>query len=310
VFYAAYVLSELRRRRGRPASGRPGSDVRACVVGRPSLTNARLAAAFRACGYDAAVVPPDAPLAPGPGDVALVRLDVLPSLDGVEPGLRRLEKLERAGAVLLNRPGALLRAHDKLASAIVLARAGVPHPRTAHVHAPEPAPSFGPPYAVKPRFGSWGRDVFRCESVAELAACLERIESRDWFRRQGALVQELVAPTGRDLRLVVAGGRVVGAVERVAPAGEWRTNVALGARRRPVEPPHEACAAARRAAAAVGLDLAGVDVLARGDGTHVVLEVNGAVDFTSAYALGGSDPFAAAVDSLVAPPAVVLAASG
>jgi RimK family alpha-L-glutamate ligase len=280
------------------------------VVGRPSLTNARLAAAFRACGYEAAVVPPEAPLNSGPGDVMLARLDVLPGLDGVEPGLHRLKKLERTGAVVLNRPGALLRAHDKLATAIVLARAGVPHPRTAHVQAPEPAPAFGPPYVVKPRFGSWGLDVFRCESVAELAACFERIGSREWFRGQGALVQELVAPTGRDLRLVVAGGKVVGAVERIAPAGEWRTNVALGARRRPVEPPRAACAAARAAAAAVGLDLAGVDVLVRCDGTQVVLEVNGAVDFTSAYALGGSDPFAAAVDSLVAPASAVLAASG
>lgn len=285
--------------------------MRVRVLGRSSLTNARLAAAFRARGHEAAVVPPEAPSAPGPGDVTLARLDVLPSLDGVEPGLGRLEALERTGAVVLNRPGALLRAHDKLATAIALARAGVPHPRTAHVQAPEPAPSFGPPYVVKPRLGSWGVDVFRCESAAQLAACLERIGRRRWFRRQGALVQELVTPTGRDLRLVVAGGEVVGAVERVAPAGEWRTNVALGATRRPVEPPREARSAARRAAAAVALDLAGVDVLAGGDGTYVVLEVNGAVDFTSAYGLGGADPFAAAADALVAPVSgVVLAASG
>jgi RimK family alpha-L-glutamate ligase len=284
--------------------------VRAHVLGRPSLTNARLAAAFRARGYEAALVSPGAPLAPGPCDVTVARLDVLPSLDGVEAGLRRLEELERAGGVVLNRPAALLRAHDKLATAIALARAGVPHPRTAHVDAAEPAPSFGPPYVVKPRFGSWGRDVFRCESAAELAVCLERIGARRWFRRQGALVQELVAPTGRDLRLIVAAGEVVGAVERVAPPGEWRTNVALGALRRPVEPPRDARAVARRAAAVVGTDLAGVDVLSGEDGTYVVLEVNGAVDFTSAYALAGSDPFRAAVDWLVRPPGVAaLAAS-
>jgi RimK family alpha-L-glutamate ligase len=338
VFYAAYVPSELRRRGGRtvltelagraphivrtedgrcvqpvtsgPPSWKAEPDVRVRVLGRPSLTNARLATAFRARGYEAAVVSQDEPIASGSGDVTLARLDVLPSLDGVEPGLRRLEDLERVGGVVLNRPAALLRAHDKLATAIALGRAGVPHPRTAHVHAARPAPSFGPPYVVKPRFGSWGRDVFRCDSVAELAVCLERIGRRGWFRRQGALVQELVAPSGRDLRLVVAAGEVVGAVERVAPPGEWRTNVALGALRRPVEPPCDACAAARRAAGAVGTDLAGVDVLTRGDGTSVVLEVNGAVDFTSAYALAGSDPFAAAVDSLVGPPrAAVLAAS-
>lgn len=283
--------------------------MRARVLGRPSLTNARLAAAFRARGYDARVAPPAESFVPRPGDVTLARLDVLPSLDGVEAGLRRLEELERAGAVVLNRPAALLRAHDKLATAIALGRAGVPHPRTAHVLAAEPAPAFGPPYVVKPRFGSWGRDVFRCETHAELASCLESLGRSQWFRRQGALVQELVAPVGRDLRLVVAAGRVVGAVERIAPPGEWRTNVALGARRRRVEPPYEACAAACRAAAAVGADLAGVDVLAAADGRQLVLEVNGAVDFTPAYALAGSDPFLAAIDALVPPRAAVRAAS-
>jgi [lysine-biosynthesis-protein LysW]---L-2-aminoadipate ligase len=291
------------------ASSKAGPDVRARVLGRPSLTNARLSAAFRARGYDAKVVSPAEPFVPGPGDVALARLDVLPTLDGVEAGLRGLEELERAGALVLNRAAALLRAHDKLATAIVLGRGGVPHPRTAHVQAAEPAPAFGPPYVVKPRFGSWGRDVFRCETHAELASCLASIRRERWFRRQGALVQELVAPTGRDLRLVVAAGEVVGAVERVAPPGEWRTNVALGARRRTAEPPEAPCAVARRAAAAIGADLAGVDVLTAADGRQVVLEVNGAVDFTPAYAVAGQDPFLAAVDRLVQPRTAVLAAS-
>jgi glutathione synthase/RimK-type ligase-like ATP-grasp enzyme len=96
-----------------------------------------------------------------------------------------------------------------------------------------------------------------------------------------------------DLRIVVAGGSIVGAIERVAAAGEWRTNIALGGRRRPVDPPPFACMLALEAAAAAGADLVGVDLLPDGEGGWVVLELNGAVEFTHEYALD-RDPFAAA----------------
>ena len=108
--------------------------------------------------------------------------------------------------------------------------------------------SLRSPFVVKPRFGSWGRDVERVQSEADLAAQLTRLRERGWFRRQGALVQELVSSEGRDLRLVIAAGRVVGAVERVARPGEWRTNVSLGAERWPVSPPLAAHRLALRAA--------------------------------------------------------------
>ena len=74
--------------------------------------------------------------------------------------------------------------------------------------------------------------------------------------------------------------------------GEWRTNVALGASRVPVEPPEAACDFALRAAAAAGAELLGVDLLPNGEGGYTVLELNGAVEFTADYALD-RDPFAA-----------------
>ena len=137
---------------------------------------------------------------------------------------------------------------------------------------------------LKPRFGSWGRDVERCTTADELDAALVRLQRKPWFREHGALAQELVEPRGWDLRLVVAGGRVVGAACRIARSGEWRTNAALGAQVEPVEPPPLARALALAAAQAARADLVGVDLLPTPNGGFVVLELNGAVDFRPVYA--------------------------
>ena len=236
-----------------------------------------------------------------PGDVALGRLDVLASLDGVEPGLWALERLSATGVTVLNGRRTLVAAHDKLATAHALFGAGVPHPRTMHVAPWLPLPELEPPLVFKPRFGSWGQDVIRCDDEAAIERTLAYLGTRAWYSATGAVAQKLVAPRGYDLRLVVAGGKVVGAVKRIAAAGEWRTNVALGARREPVQPPADARSVAVAAARAIDGALVGIDLLPADVGTWVVLEVNGAVDFTSAYSLD-DDVFTAAAAALLAPP--------
>jgi glutathione synthase/RimK-type ligase-like ATP-grasp enzyme len=112
-------------------------------------------------------------------------------------------------------------------------------------------------------------------------------------------VQELIPPLGHDLRLVVAGGQVVGAVRRHAAEGEWRTNVALGAEREATTPPQAVREIAVAAAAAVEGDLVGVDLMPTLDGGWVVIEVNGAVEFNDEYSLD-RDVFSAVVDELLA----------
>src|SRR5205814_174783 len=80
--------------------------------------------------------------------------------------------------------------------------------------APSPAPEL--PVVLKPRFGSWGRDVARCETADSLACTLAHFGHRPWFAECGVLAQELVPPLGWGLRLVVAGGELVGCARGVA----------------------------------------------------------------------------------------------
>lgn len=269
----------------------------ALVAHRATPTNVALAAAA-APWVDARILSPaDAAALLDRCDAALGRLDVAAGLDGVEDGLWALGTLAAGGVRVLNRAGALLAAHDKLLTARVLEREGLPHPRTRMLHAGAPAPDWSGPVVLKPRFGSWGRDVVRCASEVDYRRELRALEHRPWFGRHGALVQELVEPAGRDLRIVVAGGAAVGAISRVAVKGEWRTNVCLGATRVRVEPSAGAVALAVWAAAAAGTELVGVDLLPDGDGGWTVLELNGAVDFTAEYRID-RDPFVAAAEQL------------
>ena len=282
----------------------------AVVAHSASPTNLALAAR----GWDGVrgelLAPREALLTLGRGDVALARLDVRHSLDGVEDGLWALERLAEAGVRVLNRPDAVVLAHDKLLTARLLRRAGLPHPRTMLIERNAPVPDLDFPAVIKPRFGSWGEDVRLCGDREELQALLVDLRCRLWFRATGAVAQELIPPLGHDLRLVVAGGRIVGAAKRIAPPGEWRTNVALGASVVPATPPPVAADLAMAAAQASGLDLVGVDLLPTGPGGFSVIELNGAVDFQPVYGLADGDVYdhaLAALAGLKPPPQTVFA---
>jgi len=257
----------------------------AVVAHRRSATNEALVAAARAWGLDSELLDPHTALTSlEPGDVALARLDVREGLDGIESGTGELERLAAGGVDVRNPPTSLVVAHDKLLTARALRLAGLPHPHTTLLSPTLPTPVPELPVVLKPRFGSWGRDVERCTTADELDVARVRLQRKPWFREHGALAQELVEPRGWDMRLVVAGGRVVGAACRIARSGEWRTNAALGAQVEPVEPPPLARALALAAARAARADLVGVDLLPTPNGGFLVLELNGAVDFRPVYA--------------------------
>ena len=271
------------------------------IAGRLTPPNVRLLEAARELGAQVRLLPPEtAERRARPNETVLGRVDVRPALDGVEPGLESLRRLEANGLEVLNRADALVAAHDKLETATRLRRAGLPHPWTLHVPTESDLPLIDTPVVLKPRFGSWGTDVVRCDTQQELRREFARLSTRPWFRSHGLLVQELLPPPGADLRVLVACGEVVGAISRRAAPGEWRTNIALGGTRVPAVPSPEARSLAVAAAAAIGADLVGVDLLPT-PGGYVVLELNGCVDFNDEYSLPGGDVFDDAIEPLLFP---------
>ena len=260
-----------------------------------SETNLDLAARGWNGNHAHLFAPRDALLNLRAGDAALNRLDVSAQLDGVEEGLWIVNQLEAQGVRVFNRPAALLAAHDKLITARLLSAVGIPHPRTRRLHNATSLEGFSLPVVAKPRFGSWGSDVELCGDRRALDDYIRRMQRKAWWRA-GGVIQELVPPRASDLRILVSADEVVGAAVRIAAPGEWRTNVALGARSTSTTPPAEACELALAATRRLGIDLAGVDLLREGDG-WVVLEVNGAVEIRAHYSLGG-DVFDTALGAL------------
>jgi glutathione synthase/RimK-type ligase-like ATP-grasp enzyme len=225
------------------------------------------------------------------GDVVLGRLDVRATLDGVEDGIWDLLHVEKRGIRVLNRGATLVSCHDKLQTALRLGRLGLPQPVTAHIDWEASLPRLEFPIVVKPRSAAGARTSSCANRVGAQALPTEAplaplvpppgVLVRPSFRRS-ASTSESSLPAGTRR-----------AIERVA-AGEWRTNIALGAKRRAVDPPPEARQLALAAAAAVGdADLVGVDLLPLPGGGYSVLELNGAVDFTAEYSLDGTDVFRA-----------------
>ncbi len=131
---------------------------------------------------------------------------------------------------------------------------------------------FAFPLVVKTLSGSLGRGVFMLDHQKQM---------EDWIRivelanvNMNIIVQEMIADSkGRDLRVFVVGGRVVGCMMRIAKEDDFRANYSAGGsvESYPVTPIIEEIAL--KAADVLGLDVAGVDLLFDGDGFKIC-EVN------------------------------------
>ena len=190
---------------------------------------------------------------------------------------------------MLNTPTATMTAIHKFATGTALAEAGVPVPDALMALSGDVLNArrdhFGEEVVYKTAIGTHGGGTWKLDTDDPVNPM---VGSRQAF------LQELIEHDEQrhhDLRVYVVGERVVGAMNRYAPDGEWRTNVALGGEVENMtdDLPEEVITMAKRAADVVGLDYAGVDIV-QGEGGYSVLEVNPTAGFRGLFKATGRSP--------------------
>lgn len=230
------------------------------------------------------VVPRHAAMVIGQDQVRLVqgKDEITPSLvlnalfNHPGKGIEFIETFEAFGVPVINSAAAWHRAKSKPLTSAYLALSGVPQPECAFSYNGAPLANYAAkhPRALlvsKPWYGSGGKGIFRATG----GAMKKRLQSA---KTKNQYVQRFVPNSGRDIRVVVVDGTAVGATYRIAPKGRWKTNVSAGGTPAFCEVTPDLAALSVKATRALGLDIAGVDVIEGPDG-YVVLEVNAWPDY-------------------------------
>lgn len=205
-------------------------------------------------------------------------------------GAAVVRQFEMAGIFTLNDSQSISRSRDKLRSLQLLSRAGVGLPTTSFAHSTQDIDGLldvvgGPPVVVKLLEGTQGLGVV----LAETKKAAESVISA--FRQLDAniLVQEFIKEArGADIRAFVVGGKVVAAMKRQGPAGDFRSNLHRGGHAEAVKLTPAERATAVRAAKTMELNVAGVD-LVRSEGGPMVLEVNSSPGLEGIEGVSGVD---------------------
>jgi len=190
-------------------------------------------------------------------------------------GAAVVRQFEMMGVYTPAESQAIVRSRDKLRSMQLLARAGVDLPVTAFARSVKDTQGLveavgGAPLIVKLLEGTQGRGVVLAETRKAAESVIDAFRQLD----ANILVQEFIKEAGgSDVRAIVVGGRVVAAMERSAAPGEFRSNLHRGGAAEVTKLSKAEKRSAVRAAKAIGLSIAGVDLL-RSDRGPLVLEVN------------------------------------
>ena len=190
-------------------------------------------------------------------------------------GTAVVRQFEMIGVFCLNESVAISRSRDKLRSLQLLARKGIGLPVTGFAHSTQYTDDLiklvgGPPLVVKMIEGTQGVGVVLAETKKAAQSVIQAFRSL----KANILVQEFIKESsGRDIRCWVIGERVVAAMLRQGPEGEFRSNLHRGGRAETVRITPEERSTAVRAAKIMGLRVAGVDMLRSNHGP-VIMEVN------------------------------------
>ncbi len=230
-------------------------------------------------------------------DLVLARIIPSGSLEQIVFRVDALHRLEDRGVKVINSPRTIERTVDKFWTSALLEQCGIATPETVVCERPEDAiQAFRrlQDVIVKPLFGSMGLGMVRVqdeEMAFRVFRTLEQIRAVYYLQRT-------VDHEGVDVRAFVIGGKLFAAIERRASG--WRTNLARGAAAQAVKLPEDAKVLALRAAAAVGADYAGVDLIKDREGRTHVLEVNGIPGWKGLQQATGLDVAGALIDHLSA----------
>jgi len=176
------------------------------------------------------------------------------------------------GIPFVNSTEAVRRARNKMLTSLKLFEHDLPQPETAFVDRAHTAlpPILPVPLVFKPKTGTTGQGSKKIQTISEYRTLLARRQGRN-----DLYLQRFVPNDGWDLRVVVVGGRVLGAIKKTAGQGEWRTHVAYGGRVEPYPMESELEQLALQAAEVLGLSITGLDIMKdKTDGSYQILEAN------------------------------------
>ena len=210
--------------------------------------------------------------------------DVLLARTGSGTGyfnLSVLRQFERLNVLTLPNSQAIEQSKDKMYANQILAQAGLPIPKTMLTRFPCKAELVervvGFPCVLKVVTGSHGKGVYLCENAKQFEDLSELVSSFDF--KTSMIVQEYISYSeGRDLRVIVIGGRVVGAMLRRSTDGSFKANISRGGEASPFEVDDQMELLAIQTAKVLDLDIAGVDLLFTTDG-YKICEANSSPGF-------------------------------
>jgi ribosomal protein S6--L-glutamate ligase len=223
----------------------------------------------------------------------------LPPMDLVIPrigasvtdhGLAVVNQFDMMGVPIVNNSQPIARSRDKLRCFQLLTRKDINMPRTVVAREPHQIGAAleavgGPPVVLKLIRGTQGIGVILAETEQAAQSVLDTL----WSLGQMILIQEFVAESeGRDIRALVVGNRVVTAMRRQARIGEFRSNIHRGGGATVVELDEDYKRAAIQATHAMGLQVAGVDLLESHEGPKV-MEINSSPGFEGLERATGLD---------------------
>ena len=171
---------------------------------------------------------------------------------------------EQAGVPCINGSLPIETVKDKLRTSQILSRSGLPIPNTMMVRLPIDdglvENNIGFPCVVKVVTGSYGEGVYLCERKRDYKKLMEFIDNIG--NKKTMIVHEYLGErVGEDLRVLVIGGKVIGAMRRTAPEGDFRANITNGGTGENFPLTEEIEYLARETARSLNLDIAGVDLL-------------------------------------------------